>query len=109
MKKIAALTAGILLGINLGCGVLEDAMPIASAKAENAVESVDDSIFKVARMRPERMLEEYRLMKYDTINIMAIGFPNGIGINDVTVGVDGMVRLPYTGNVKLVGLTLSDA
>ena len=109
MKKIAALTAGILLGINLGCGVLEAAMPIASAKAENAVESVDDSIFKVARMRPERMLEEYRLMKYDTINIMAIGFPNGIGINDVTVGVDGMVRLPYTGNVKLVGLTLDEA
>ena len=48
-------------------------------------------------------------MKYDTINIMAIGFPNGIGINDVTVGVDGMVRLPYTGNVKLVGLTLDEA
>ena len=109
MKKIAALTAGILLGINLGCGVLEDAMPSASAKVENAVESVDDSIFKVARMRPERMLDEYRLMKYDTINIMAIGFPNGIGINDVTVGVDGMARLPYTGNIKLVGLTLDEA
>ena len=109
MKKIAALTAGILLGINLGCGVLEDAMPSASAKVENAVESLDESIFKVARMRPERMLEEYRLMKYDTINIMAIGFPNGIGVNDVTVGVDGMVRLPYTGNIKLVGLTLDEA
>lgn len=111
MKKIAALTAGILLGMNLGCGLLEDAMPSASAKAkvENAVESLDDSIFKVARMRPERMLDEYRLMKYDTINIMAIGFPNGIGINDVTVGVDGMVRLPYTGNIKLVGLTLDEA
>ena len=44
MKKIAALTAGILLGINIGCGVLEDAMPSASAKVENAVESLDDSI-----------------------------------------------------------------
>ena len=109
MKKIAALTAGILLGINLGCVVLADAMPRASAKVENAVESLDESIFKVARMRPERMLEEYRLMKYDTINIMAIGFPNGIGVNDVTVGVDGMVRLPYTGNLKLVGLTLDEA
>ncbi|MSU09611.1 polysaccharide export protein [Veillonellaceae bacterium WCA-693-APC-5D-A] len=84
-------------------------MPRASAKVENAVESLDESIFKVARMRPERMLEEYRLMKYDTINIMAIGFPNGIGVNDVTVGVDGMVRLPYTGNLKLVGLTLDEA
>ena len=109
MKKIAALTAGILLGINLGCVVLADDMPRVSAKVENAVESMDESIFKVARMRPERMLEEYRLMKYDTINIMAIGFPNGIGVNDVTVGVDGMVRLPYTGNLKLVGLTLDEA
>ena len=109
MKKIAALTAGILLGINIGCGMLADAVPTAEAKVENAVESLDDSIFKVARMRPERMLDEYRLMKYDTINIMAIGFPNGIGINDVTVGVDGMARLPYTGNIKLVGLTLDEA
>ena len=109
MKKIAALTAGILLGINLGCGVLDNDVPRAEAKVENAVESLDESIFKVARMRPERMLEEYRLMKYDTINIMAIGFPNGIGINDVTVGVDGMARLPYTGNIKLVGLTLDEA
>ena len=58
MKKIAALTAGILLGINIGCGMLADAVPTAEAKVENAVESLDDSIFKVARMRPERMLDE---------------------------------------------------
>ncbi|MDD6597832.1 polysaccharide biosynthesis/export family protein, partial [Anaerovibrio sp.] len=108
MKKIAMLAAGMLLGMNV-YGAAVDDIPAASAKVENAVESLDDSIFKVARMRPERMLEEYRLMKYDTINIMAIGFPNGIGINDVTVGVDGMARLPYTGNIKLVGLTLDEA
>ena len=108
MKKIAMLVAGMLLGMNVYSAAVDD-IPVASAKVENAVESLDDSIFKVARMRPERMLEEYRLMKYDTINIMAIGFPNGIGVNDVTVGVDGMVRLPYTGNIKLVGLTLDEA
>ncbi|MDY4882759.1 MAG: polysaccharide biosynthesis/export family protein, partial [Anaerovibrio sp.] len=108
MKKIAMLAAGMLLGMNVYSAAVDD-MPVASAKVENAVESLDDSIFKVARMRPERMLEEYRLMKYDTINIMAIGFPNGIGINDVTVGVDGMARLPYAGNIKLVGLTLDEA
>ena len=28
---------------------------------------------------------------------------------NLTVGVDGMVRLPYVGNVKLVGLTLDEA
>ena len=110
MKKIATLTAGVLLGLNIaltGGNIL--VVQAKEAPSITAVESNDNTIFKVARMRPERMLEEYRLMKYDTINIMAIGFPNGIGIDDVTVGVDGMARLPYAGNIKLVGLTLDEA
>ena len=57
MKKIAMLAAGMLLGMNI-YGAAVDDIPAASAKVENAVESLDDSIFKVARMRPERMLEE---------------------------------------------------
>ena len=110
MKKIATLTAGILLGMNIALtGGNISVVQAEEAPSITAVESNDNTIFKVARMRPERMLEEYRLMKYDTINIMAIGFPNGIGIDDVTVGVDGMARLPYTGNIKLVGLTLDEA
>ena len=110
MKKITTLAAGILLGMNIALtGGNISVVQAEEAPSITAVESNDNTIFKVARMRPERMLEEYRLMKYDTINIMAIGFPNGIGINDVTVGVDGMARLPYTGNIKLVGLTLDEA
>ena len=110
MKKIATLTAGILLGMNIALtGGNISVVQAEEATSITAVESNDNTIFKVARMRPERMLEEYRLMKYDTINIMAIGFPNGIGIDDVTVGVDGMARLPYAGNIKLVGLTLDEA
>ena len=110
MKKIATMTAGILLGMNIALtGGNISVVQAEEAPSITAVESNDNTIFKVARMRPERMLEEYRLMKYDTINIMAIGFPNGIGIDDVTVGVDGMARLPYTGNIKLVGLTLDEA
>ena len=110
MKKITTLTAGILLGMNIAlAGGNIPGVQAEEAPSITAVESNDNTIFKVARMRPERMLEEYRLMKYDTINIMAIGFPNGIGIDDVTVGVDGMARLPYTGNIKLVGLTLDEA
>ena len=110
MKKIATLTAGTLLGMNIALtGGNISVVQAEEAPSITAVESNDNTIFKVARMRPERMLEEYRLMKYDTINIMAIGFPDGIGINDVTVGVDGMARLPYTGNIKLVGLTLDEA
>ena len=110
MKKITTLAAGILLGMNIALtGGNISVVQAEEAPSITAVESNDNTIFKVARMRPERMLEEYRLMKYDTINIMAIGFPDGIGIDDVTVGVDGMVRLPYTGNIKLVGLTLDEA
>ena len=110
MKKVATLTAGILLGMNIALtGGNISVVQADEAPSITAVESNDNTIFKVARMRPERMLEEYRLMKYDTINIMAIGFPNGIGIDDVTVGVDGMARLPYAGNIKLVGLTLDEA
>ena len=110
MKKIATLTAGILLGMNIAfAGGNIPGVQAEEAPSITAVESNDNTIFKVARMRPERMLEEYRLMKYDTINIMAIGFPNAIGIDDVTVGVAGMARLPYAGNIKLVGLTLDEA
>ena len=110
MKKITTLAAGILLGMNIALtGGNISVVQAEEAPSITAVESNDNTIFKVARMRPERMLEEYRLMKYDTINIMAIGFPNGIGIDDVTVGVDGMARLPYEGNIKLVGLTLDEA
>ena len=110
MKKIATLTAGILLSMNIALtGGNISVVQAEEAPSITAVESNDNTIFKVARMRPERMLEEYRLMKYDTINLMAIGFPNGIGIDDVTVGVDGMARLPYAGNIKLVGLTLDEA
>ena len=110
MKKITTLTAGILLGMNIAlAGGNIPGVQAEEAPSITAIESNDNTVFKVARMRPERMLEEYRLMKYDTINIMAIGFPNGIGIDDVTVGVDGMARLPYAGNIKLVGLTLDEA
>ena len=110
MKKITTLAAGIFPGMNIALtGGNISVVQAEEAPSITAVESNDNTIFKVARMRPERMLEEYRLMKYDTINIMAIGFPNGIGIDDVTVGVDGMARLPYAGNIKLVGLTLDEA
>ena len=104
MKKTLALAAGTFLGLNVLAG-----LPQVQAQTPQAIECKDGSIFKVAKMRPERMLNEYRLAKYDTINIMAIGFPDGFGVDDITVGVDGMARLPYVGNVELVGLTLDEA
>ena len=110
MKKITTLTAGILLGMNIAlAGGNIPGVQAEEAPSITAIESNDNTVFKVAQLRPDRILGEYRLAKYDTINIMAIGYSNGIGVDDVTVGVDGMARLPYAGNIKLVGLTLDEA
>ena len=64
MKKTLALAAGTFLGLNVLAG-----LPQVQAQTPQAIECNDGSIFKVAKMRPERMLNEYRLAKYDTINI----------------------------------------
>ena len=110
MKKIARLAAGVLLGLNIAAaGLGASAAQAKEAEAMTAVESRDDKVFKVAQLRPDRLLDEYRLAKYDTINVMAMGYPNGIGIDDITIGADGMVRLPYSGNIRLAGLTLDEA
>lgn len=108
MKKIVAVTAGVMLGASVFLPLAD--VPVAYAKEQNVIAVEDDSeIFKVAEFRPERELEEYRLTKYDVINLMVIGHPNGIGVDDVQVGVDGLARLPYAGTVKLIGLTLDEA
>ena len=110
MNKIARLAAGALLGLNIAvAGIGVPAAQAGEAEVMTAVESRDDQIFKVAQLRPDRLLDEYRLAKYDTINVMAMGYPNGIGIDDITIGADGMVRLPYSGNIRLAGLTLDEA
>ena len=110
MKKIARLAAGALLGLNIAvAGICAPAAQAGAAESMTAVESRDDQIFRVAQLRPDRLLDEYRLAKYDTINVMAMGYPNGIGIDDITIGADGMVRLPYSGNIRLAGLTLDEA
>ncbi len=110
MKKITTLTAGILLGMNIA--LAGGNMPVAQAEEApsiTAIESNDNTVFKVAQLRPDSMMGEYRLAKYDVINIMALGFTKDIGEDDITVGVDGMAALPYVGNVKLAGLTIDEA
>ena len=109
MKKITTLAAGILLGMNIalaGGNIL--GVQAEEAPSMTAVESKDNTIFKVAQLRPDYIMGEYRLAKYDVINIMALGLTEDIGENDITVGVDGMAALPYVGNVKLAGLTIDE-
>lgn len=51
---------------------------------------------------------EYRLSKYDVINIVIVGYSDNY-FNDVLIGPDGYVTLPYAGAVKLAGLTVVEA
>ncbi|MGN8835523.1 polysaccharide biosynthesis/export family protein [Mitsuokella jalaludinii] len=82
-----------------------------------AADDADDSahyveskeMFKTASLRHTTVSPSYRLFRGDTLSILAVGFPDGIGINSLTVGLDGYVQLPYVGSVKMEGLTLDEA
>lgn len=66
--------------------------------------------FNINNLDKLGLIDEYRLSKYDVVNICIIGLPEGIGgITDVQIRPDGYVSLPYAGNVKLAGLTLPEA
>ena len=75
--------------------------------AQNYVEAPEE--FEVASLRRAETTPKYRLFKGDTFNVLAIGFPDGIGINNITIGIDGYVQLPYVGSVKMEGMTLEEA
>jgi len=66
-------------------------------------------MFKTAALRHAAIAPDYRLFRGDTINLLAVGFPDGIGINNITVGLDGYVQLPYVGSVKMEALNLDEA
>ena len=66
-------------------------------------------LFKTASLRHTAVSPSYRLFRGDTLSILAVGFPDGIGIDKITVGLDGYVQLPYVGSVKMEGLTLDEA
>lgn len=76
-----------------------------------------DSVFSIAR--PD--IGEYRLSKYDKINLHVLGYTSSeLGFTDSTsdntsnsgvtlmIGPDGRINTPYTGVVKLSGLTLQE-
>lgn len=75
--------------------------------AQNYVEAPEE--FEIASLHRAEVTPSYRLFKGDTINILAIGFPDGIGVNNITIGIDGYVQLPYVGSIKMEGMTLDEA
>lgn len=93
---------------------------VAALSAQSAPSAADDDdtaaryveskeMFKTASLRHTTVSPSYRLFRGDTLSILAVGFPDGIGINSITVGLDGYVQLPYVGSVKMEGLTLDEA
>lgn len=75
--------------------------------ADRYVESKE--MFKTASLRHTTVSPSYRLFRGDTLSVLVVGFPDGIGIDKITVGLDGYVQLPYVGSVKMEGLTLDEA
>ena len=112
-KGIAAFGAFVLLG----CATMaahtayaaEDSATYATTLGMSPYRVIEGGDFKTATLRGDRLLETYRLTKYDVIDIQLIGFSEGAGMSDIMIGPDGYVQLPYAGSVKLAGLTLDEA
>lgn len=77
-----------------------------------------DSVFTLAK--PD--IDQYRLAKYDKINIQTIGYSRSdLGFSSssgdstsnsgitLVIGPDGRISTPYTGVLKLAGMTLDEA
>ena len=112
-KHLAALGAFALLG---SVGTIQPSVQAAgNTSAGPTVVSdmpyhvVEGGDFKVATLKGDRLLDSYRLTKYDVIDIQLIGFSEGARMSDIMIGPDGYVQLPYAGSVKLAGLTLDEA
>lgn len=88
-----------------------------NAPAAQPYRVVEGGDFQTAALHGDRLLETYRLTKYDVLDIQLVGFSSfastdttkDSGLNNVMVGPDGYVQLPYAGSVKLAGLTLDEA
>lgn len=105
---IAGVTAA-LLTMNASYTYVQ-AQEVSKMEKVDSRQLPETYAFQIAKLGTSgQILEQYRLSKYDVINILVVGFPNGIGVNDIMVGPDGYVQLPYAGMVKLSGLTIDEA
>ena len=107
MKKKLAVTMALAAGISVGSWLLPT-VSYAEVIPENRVfEDVDNSVFHVAKFSTK---DSYRLAKYDSLQLMGTVFTSSYtDLRLINVDADGMVRLPYVGNVKVAGLTVQEA
>ena len=62
----------------------------------------DTAIFKPAAITSMKDYDQhYRLYKYDVISLRIVGFDDLKDLDDIMIGTDGYVNLPYSGSVKL--------
>lgn len=128
MKK--TIICSLLTALALFTNVPADAAAPTAGASKVEVPSTDtaqpmvdgyveaNNIFKTASLYRDQLTSEYRLTKYDVIQLSILGFPNGIGYSTgstdsngdvISIGPDGYATLPYVGGVKLAGLTLEEA
>ena len=105
MKKMIVGVVLVLLVLSL----VRMTSPVYAEEQETPTQIIAGGDFKIAKLNEQRLTDEYHLNKYDVINVLVVGFPNGIGVNDIMVGVDGYAQLPYVGSLKLAGLTIPEA
>lgn len=82
-----------MLGVNFSLPVLAS----EAGASSSVIEQITKSSFS-----------EYRLSKYDVINLAILGLDES-SFKDIMIGPDGYVNLPYAGTVKLSGLTVVEA
>ena len=93
-RKLAALAMAVFC--------LTSSLPAEAAA--NTKAKLDPSAFRVVKD-----LGAYRIAKYDVLDLAIIGYPEEGWMSQITVGPDGYINLPYTGTMKLAGLTLNEA
>jgi len=95
-------------------------MPQSEAASETAQMSVpsyrvvEGGDFQTATTKGDRLVETYRLSKYDVLSVQVVGFNSALGngaaaLDSVMIGPDGYAQLPYAGALRLAGLTLDEA
>ena len=110
LTALGALAVAGCIGIMVpSVQAAENASVNADIESDMPHRVVEGGDFKTATLRPDRLLETYRLTKYDVIDIQVIGLSSNAGMSDIMIGPDGYVQLPYVGPVKLAGMTLEEA
>lgn len=104
-KKIFSI--GLVIGLLI---TIYQAPVLADSKQlEIITEDEAEHIFDIATLNQAGLLNEYQLGKYDVLNVAIVGLDEEKGLEDIIVGPDGYVHLPYVGAVKLAGLSIPEA